>query len=52
MLIADFRRHELGEESAVLPRHRQDAVCSVKELGEDGIDLIGGQQGGAVAQAG
>ena len=27
-------------------------ACSVKERGEDGIDLVGGQQGGAVAQAG
>ena len=25
---------------------------SVKERGEDGVDLVGGQQGGTVAQAG
>lgn len=29
---------------------RQDAICSVKELGKDGVDLVGGQQGGAVTQ--
>jgi hypothetical protein len=27
-------------------------ACSVKERGEDGVDLAGGQQGGTVAKAG
>jgi hypothetical protein len=27
-------------------------ACSVEERGEDGVDLVGGQQGGTVAKAG
>lgn len=38
--------------SAVVDLQAEDAVCLVKEFGEDGVDLIGGQQRGAVAQAG
>jgi hypothetical protein len=33
----------------VLPLSR---ACLVEEGGEDGVDLVGGQQGGAVAKAG
>jgi hypothetical protein len=41
-----------GSHLESLPPVRQDAVCFVKELDENGIDLAGSQQGGAVAQAG
>ena len=42
---------ELPAASTTVTRARARAR-SVKEHGEDGVDLVGGQQGGAVAKAG
>ena len=53
-LIERYRR--LPDAEALAARVRLPAgrhlACSVKERGEDGVDLVSGQQGGAVAKAG
>jgi haloalkane dehalogenase len=42
-------RRAAQERRSDAPRH---LACSVKERGEEGVDLVGGQQGGTVAEAG